>query len=118
MSGHEKLVDLTGSPIIDNHCHGFRAEDLVKLDPHGWEDRLTMMGMCFLSSGQTDPALAAQVTGLRDGTVYALTARRWLAERLGVEPEAEAIAAARSAAISADPPATARGSWPSSASPP
>jgi hypothetical protein len=75
----------------------------VKLDPRGWEDRLTMMGMCFLSSGQTDPALAAQVSGLRDGTVFALTARRWLAARLGVEPESEALAAARAAAIGEDP---------------
>ena len=78
-----------------------------------------MMGMCFLSSGQTDPALARQVTGLRDGTVYALTARRWLAERLGVEPEPEALAAARAAAIAADPARLLRRrSWPSSTSPP
>jgi len=103
VSAIAKLVDLTGAPVIDDHCHGFRAADLVGLDPLGWEDRLTMMGMCFLSSGQTDPALAAQVQGLRDGTVFALTARRWLAERLGVEPEARALAAARAAAIGADP---------------
>ncbi len=103
MSAHAKVVDLTGSPVIDDHCHGFRAADLVGLDPLGWEDRLTMMGMCFLSSGQTDPALARQVTGLRDGTVFALTARRWLARRLGVEPEAHALAVARAAAIGADP---------------
>ena len=103
MSAHEKSVDLTGAPVIDDHCHGFRAADLVGLDPLGWEDRLTMMGMCFLSSGQSDPALAAQVRDLRDGTVFALTARRWLAERLGVEPEPRALAAARAAAIAADP---------------
>ncbi len=84
MSALERMVDLTGAAVIDNHCHGFRAADLVGLDPLGWEDRLTMMGMCFLSSGQTDPALAEQVHSLRDGTVFALTARRWLAERLGV----------------------------------
>ncbi|MCX6374018.1 MAG: amidohydrolase family protein [Actinobacteria bacterium] len=103
MSAHVKVVDLTGSPVIDDHCHGFRAADLVELDPLGWEDRLTMMGMCFLSSGQTDRTLAGQVTGLRDSTVFALTARRWLAERLGVEPEPQALAAARAAAIGADP---------------
>jgi hypothetical protein len=103
VNAHAKLVDLSGSPVIDDHCHGFRAEDLIKLDPEGWEDRLTMMGMCFLSSGQTDPALAAQVTSLRGATVYALTARRWLAERLGVEAEPAALAAARAAAIGADP---------------
>ena len=71
-----------------------------------------MMGMCFLSSGQTDPgAGCARCTGLRDGTVFALTARRWLAERLGVEPEPQALAAARAAALAADPPGTAPGSW-------
>ena len=101
MSAH--VVDLTEARVIDNHCHGFRAADLVKLDPLGWEDRLTMMGMCFLSSGQTDPALARQVHSLRDGTVFALTARRWLADRLGVAADAEAVASARAAAIAADP---------------
>ncbi len=103
MSEHANLVDLSAAPVVDNHCHGFRAADLVGLDPLGWEDRLTMMGMCFLSSGQTDPALARQVTGLRDGTVFALTARRWLAERLGVAPDPGALAAARAKAIAADP---------------
>ena len=103
MSAQTRIVDLAGSPIIDDHCHGFRAADLVELDPLGWEDRLTMMGMCFLSSGQTDRTLAGQVTGLRDSTVFALTARRWLAERLGVESEPQALAAARATAIGADP---------------
>jgi predicted TIM-barrel fold metal-dependent hydrolase len=103
MGGHAKHVDLTGCPVIDDHCHGFRAADLAGLDPLGWEDRLTMMGMCFLSSGQTDAALARQVTSLRDDTVFALTARRWLAERLGVEPEPQALAAARADALRIDP---------------
>jgi uncharacterized protein len=103
VSAQAKVVDLTGSPVIDDHCHGFRSADLLGLDPLGWEDRLTMMGMCFLSSGQTDPALAGQVAGLRDNTVFALTARRWLAAHLGVEPEPQALAAARAAAFFADP---------------
>lgn len=96
-------VDLRGSPVIDDHCHGFRTEDLLALDPAGWEDRLTMMGMCFLSSGQTDERLARQVTHLRDGTVFALAARRWLAAYLGVEPAADTVAQARAAAFATDP---------------
>lgn len=96
-------VDLTGSGVIDNHCHGFRIDDLLKLDADGWEDRLTMMGMCFVSSGQTDERLARQVASLRNDTVFALTARRWLAGYLGVEATAEAVARARTAAFAADP---------------
>jgi len=69
----------------------------------GWEDRLTMMGMCFASSGGTDPGLAAQVAALRDSTMFALTARRWLAGYLGVEPTLDALSAARHAAMSLDP---------------
>jgi len=96
-------VDLSTCEVLDDHCHGFRVEDLLALDPAGWEDRLTMMGMCFASSGGTDPGLAAQVAALRDSTMFALTARRWLAAYLGVEPTAEALSAARHAAMSVDP---------------
>jgi len=96
-------VDLSGCGVIDDHCHGFRTEDLLALDPTGWEDRLTMMGMCLLSSSQTDETLAQQVARLRDGTVFALTARRWLAAYLDVEPSAEAVAQARAAAFATDP---------------
>ena len=102
MGESEKAVDLSGSPVVDDHCHGFRSEQLLRLDPAGWEDRLTMMGMCFLSSGQSDPRLARQVTALRDSTVFALTARRWLAEYLGAAAEPRALAAARHAALAAD----------------
>jgi uncharacterized protein len=99
----DRTVDLTGCGVVDDHCHGFRAEDLLELDAAGWEDRLTMMGMCFLSSGQTDQRLADQVTHLRDGTLFALTARRWLAGYLGVEATAEAVSRARAEAFAADP---------------
>jgi hypothetical protein len=103
VSAAPKRLDLSDAAVLDNHCHGFRVDELLELDPLGWEDRLTMMGMCFLSSGQTDPALAAQVADLREGTVFALTARRWLAEYLGVEPSPRVLAEARAAAFSADP---------------
>jgi predicted TIM-barrel fold metal-dependent hydrolase len=95
-------VDLTGSGVIDNHCHGFRLTDLMSLDAEGWEDRLTMMGMCFLSSGQTDEQMARQVTSLRDETTFALTARRWLAGYFGVDATAEAVTRARTEAFRAD----------------
>jgi uncharacterized protein len=103
VSEGQRLVDLGGCVVVDDHCHGFRLDELAALDPAGWEDRLTMMGMCFLSSGQTDERLARQVAGLRDGTVFALTARRWLGEYLGAGQKAEDVAAARRAAFSVDP---------------
>ena len=96
-------VNLSDCEVLDNHCHGFRLQHLLTLDPAGWEDRLTMMGMCFASSGGSDPRLAAQVTALRDSTVFALTARRWLAAYLGVSATSEAVSAARHAALAADP---------------
>jgi predicted TIM-barrel fold metal-dependent hydrolase len=103
MASHAKLIDLQDAPVFDDHCHGFRNSDLLALDPSGWEDRITMMGMCFGSSGGTDPRLAAQVRDLRDSTVFALTARRWLAAHLGCEATSEAVAEARRKAYSADP---------------
>lgn len=96
------MVDLSGQRVIDNHCHGFRIADLLERDPEGWEDRLTMMGMCFLSSGATDPRLAAQVRSLRDDTVFALTCRRWLAGYFGVAADSEAVTKARQSALEAD----------------
>lgn len=96
-------VDLSGSGVIDDHCHGFSIDKLLSLDVTGWEDRLTMMGMCFLSSGQTDEPLARQVTHLREGTVFALAARRWLAAYLGVEASPDAVSRARADSFAADP---------------
>ena len=96
-------VDLTSCEVLDNHCHGFRVLDLLQRDPEGWEDRLTMMGTCFVSSGQGDANIAAQVAGLRDSTIFTLTARRWLAEYLDAAASHEALTAARHSALTADP---------------
>lgn len=98
-----RRVDLTGCEILDNHCHGFRVDDLLRRDAEGWEDRLTMMGTCFASSGQVDPKMAAQVAGLRDSTIFTLTARRWLAKYLGVAADHDAVTAARRSALEARP---------------
>ncbi len=97
------MIDLIGCAVVDDHCHGFRTSDLLARDAAGWEDRLTIMGTCFASSGQSDARIAAQVVALRDGTVFALTARRWLAAYLGVAAEHDALTAARRTALAADP---------------
>jgi len=96
------VVDLSGCPVIDDHCHGFRVAELLDRDPDGWEDRLTMMGMCAASSGSDDPRIAAQIRSLRDETMFALTCRRWLAGFLRAPAESAALAAARHAAFCAE----------------
>lgn len=93
---------LRSCEVVDNHCHGFRLERVADLDSAGFEDRLTMMGMCRATSGQTVRRQAAQVTELRDATVFALTARRWLAAYLGVSARSQAVAEARGSALAAD----------------
>jgi len=93
------VVDLSGCPVVDDHCHGFRIADLLERDPGGWEDRLSMMGMCAASSGASDPAAATRIAGLRDDTVFVLACRRWLAGFLRVPAESEALATARDEAL-------------------
>ena len=44
-------IDLGDAPVIDAHCHPWRNSELVEQDPFGFEDRMTMMGMCLISSG-------------------------------------------------------------------
>lgn len=80
-------VTLADAPVVDAHLHGFDISALVELDPARWADRLTLMGMCFLSSKTTDRALAGRVSAMTDETVFALLARRWLAGYLGCELE-------------------------------
>ncbi len=76
-------IDLSGAPVVDVHCHGFAADQLLDQEPSRVVDRMTVMGMCFLSSSTTDPSLADDVWDMTDQTVFALVARRWLAEHLG-----------------------------------
>ena len=96
-------VELHAFPVVDDHCHGFRSEDLAARDPAGFETRLTMMGICHMSSSDQEPELWQRTVELTDTTVYSLAARRWLADRLGCEPTAASVREARHAALSADP---------------
>ncbi len=97
------MLDLTAVGAIDVHCHPWRNGDLLARDPASFEDRTTMMGMCLISSGQVDEKLDRHLAMLTDSTPLALTMRRRLAEHLGCEPTREAVAAARRAALEADP---------------
>lgn len=97
------MLDLTAVGAVDVHCHPWRNGELLARDPASFEDRTTMMGMCLISSGQADEKLNRHLAALTDSTPLALTMRRRLAEHLGCEPTREAVAAARRAALEADP---------------
>ena len=92
-------VDLSDAQVVDDHCHAFRLPELLERAPQGFEARLTLMGMCAMSSARPHPAVWARAEELVDSTVYSLVARRWLAERLHCDPTAEAVTEARTAAL-------------------
>jgi uncharacterized protein len=104
-------IDLSHAPAVDTHCHPWRNEQLLAADALGFEDRITMMGMCLISSGLADEAQSAHLRLLTESTPLALTMRRRLAEHLGCEPAREAVAAARHDALGADPAAYNRRLW-------
>jgi hypothetical protein len=83
----EPTVSLAGCPVLDVHCHGWRRDELLALDPTGFPDRVTMMGMCLVSSGLVDDALDGHLRMLTDSTPLAMAMRRRLAARLGLRRE-------------------------------
>jgi hypothetical protein len=96
-------LDLSETPAIDAHCHPWRSAELAGLDPGGFEDRTTMMGMCQLTSSHGDD-LQARVARFTDSTPFALHLRRRLAGVLDVHPTREAVAEARRRAFAEDAP--------------
>jgi predicted TIM-barrel fold metal-dependent hydrolase len=104
-------VDLSHAPVVDVHCHPWRNADLLAADPYGFEDRITMLGMCLISSGLADERSGADLRVLTDSTPLALTMRRRLAEHLGCEPSRDAVAEERRRAFAADPVAYNRRLW-------
>jgi hypothetical protein len=104
-------IDLSHAPVVDAHCHPWRNGERIVQDPLGFEDRITMMGMCLISSGQMNGEGEAHLRLLTESTPFALTMRRRLAEHLGCEPSKEAVAAARHEAFGADPVAYNRRLW-------
>jgi uncharacterized protein len=104
-------VDLSDAPVVDVHCHPWRNEELLARDPLGFEDRITMMGMCLLSSGLANERMSRELPLLTESTPLALTMRRRLAEHLGCEATREGVASARHAALVADPGAYIARLW-------
>lgn len=97
-----QAVNLAGFPVVDNHCHGFDPAILLGLSESEWTQRLTMLGMCYMTSGADDEELASQAAMLQSSTVFALTAERWLRELLGVS-EDSSLAGVRYDLLSASP---------------
>jgi predicted TIM-barrel fold metal-dependent hydrolase len=105
------VIDLSHAPVVDVHCHPWQNEELLAQDPIGFEDRITMMGMCLISSGLVDEATTRHMSLLTATTPLALTMRRRLAEHLGCEASQEAVGQARHDALRADPLAYNRRLW-------
>jgi hypothetical protein len=96
------MVDLAGAPVIDTHLHGWRTPDLLAAPADGFAQRVTMLGMCVLTSGG-DPATYSEV--LRQATAstpLALALLGRLGAQLGCEPTNEAVGAARLERLRAD----------------
>lgn len=92
---------LEGIEIVDVHCHGWRIDEVAARDQEGMLDRVTMLGMCLLSSGLDDPALEEPLRRATDLSPFALAMARLLAALLGCEPERGSLARARAAALRA-----------------
>lgn len=85
--------------VVDAHCHGWRMDEVRGRDQHGFLDRVTMLGMCVISSRLSADSGRQVVEHATDTSPIALTMARRLSERLGCEPTREGLAAARAQAL-------------------
>jgi predicted TIM-barrel fold metal-dependent hydrolase len=101
---------LHGVPVVDVHCHGWRSEELTARDPHGFLDRITMLGMCLASSGLENDRLRDLVELTTETSPVALAMARRLADLLGCPPTRDGLAEARRREL-VDQPAYLRRLW-------
>ena len=52
MTPPPKRIDLSDADVVDDHCHGFRLDEILARDPRGFEARCTLLGMGVMSSAQ------------------------------------------------------------------
>jgi uncharacterized protein len=90
---------LDHADVVDVHCHGWRTADVAARDQSGMLDRITMLGMCLISSDLDAPELQGVMQHATDLNPVALAMARRLATLLGCEPARESIAAARAEAL-------------------
>jgi uncharacterized protein len=101
---------LEGTSAVDVHCHGWRNDEVAGLPQRGFLDRITMLGMCLVSSGLEDEGLREILELATDTSPTAVAMADRLGAILGCEPTREGLAAARTAAL-ADHRAYLRRLW-------
>jgi uncharacterized protein len=101
---------LEGTSVVDVHCHGWRSDEVAAAPQRGFLDRITMLGMCLMSSGLEDASLTDILELTTDSSPIAVAMADRLAAVLGCEPTRESLAAARAAAL-ADHRGYLRGLW-------
>jgi uncharacterized protein len=101
---------LEGTSAVDVHCHGWRCDEVANLPQRGFLDRITMLGMCLVSSGLEDEGLREILELATDTSPTAVAMADRLGAILGCEPTREGLAAARTAAL-ADHRAYLRRLW-------
>jgi predicted TIM-barrel fold metal-dependent hydrolase len=104
---HRVTHGIAEARVLDGHCHGFLARECAKRDPARFEERLTYMGTLYDASASSGgpapgPSEEAMITCLAGTSLFALAARRALAGFLGCDDSREAVAAARTGALSRD----------------
>ena len=96
------MVDLSDAPVIDTHLHGWRTSELLDAPAGGFAERVTMLGMCVLTSGGDPAAYADVLAQATASTPLALALLARLGAQLGCEPTNEAVSAARLERLRAD----------------
>jgi uncharacterized protein len=104
-------LSLKGVPVVDAHMHPWSNDAVLGRDPDGFLDRITMMGMCLLSSGLVERVGEQHLREMTDATPLAQTMARRLAAYLDCDADRSALSAARHAAYSADPGGYLKGLW-------
>jgi predicted TIM-barrel fold metal-dependent hydrolase len=79
------LISLAEAPALDGHSHGWRTRELLELPPEGYLDRVTMLGMCLISSGLADDRFEEPLRLATATTPMAQALKRKLAGLLGVD---------------------------------
>ena len=90
---------LEGTSIADVHCHGWRSDEVAAAPQRGFLDRITMLGMCLMSSGLEDERHKDILELTTDSSPIAVAMADRLAAVLQCEPTRDGLAAARTRAL-------------------
>jgi predicted TIM-barrel fold metal-dependent hydrolase len=90
---------LEGTSVTDVHCHGWRSDEIAAAPQRGFLDRITMLGMCLMSSGLEDDGLREILELTTDTSPIAVAMADRLGAVLGCEPTRAGLAEARTRAL-------------------